>query len=180
MKNSSDRIIGLPFLYMVLLSTLDYFFKDYIGSSEFEISVKVYVLIFIITLVSVFVFVLKNSQEKDKFIRIMKSFSYGTFCGFMLLMFIALVKDQSAFYLNKSYSKEKIQDKFVVTYRNNSEGENGVGLGSYNYKVWFSTKNKFSSEDLLFIQKNDTIKIEFYIGLLNKPFLPFGKIEIIE
>lgn len=165
---------------MIILSTLDYFFKDYNSLNEFEISVKVYALIFIITLASVFAFVLKNSQEKDKLIRSIKGFSYGTFCGFMLLMFIVLVKDQSAFYLNKVYSKEKIQDEFVITYRNNIENVNGVGLGSYNHGVWFSTKNKFSTEDLFFIQKNDTVKIEYYIGLLNKPFLPFGKIDIIK
>lgn len=181
MKITDGKIIfwALVFYYW-LLEVLDYFLKDYNHRNEYKFSTSTYIIIFSIVLVIIFVFVLKHTQETDRFIRYAKSFAYGVFFGFFSLLFVLLAKDQTGFYLNKIYPKQEFTEEFEIIHRMRSDGDNIVGLKSVKDKIWFSTTNKFSIDDLIYIQKNDTIKIEYGIGLLNKPYLPFGKLEIIK
>ncbi|MEO1030254.1 MAG: hypothetical protein AAFX55_02560 [Bacteroidota bacterium] len=180
MKFSIEKLLALPMIYIGVLSLLDFFFKDYNDLNKFELSLISYIIIFCIVLLIVMGFVLRHSQEKDDFIKIAKSFAYGVFFGFVSVLYIGMVKDQTAFYLNKIYAKNSIEEYFEVTHKSVIDNDNVVGLKAVNSRHWFSTENKFSNENLIYIQENDTIRITYAIGLLNQPFLPYGKLEIIK
>lgn len=180
MKGSINKILFLPLIFIWLLDLLDYFFKDYNHQNKYELSTSTYVIIFLIVLLITCLFVLKHSQENDKLIKYLKSFAYGVFFGFASLLFMGMVKNQTAFYFNKAYAKKEIEEDFLIIHRLVSDGDNIVGIRSIDNGIWFSTTNKFSLENLIYIQKNDTIKIKYGMGLLNKPFLPYGELEIIK
>lgn len=180
MKDSTYKIVFIPIFFFGLLDILDFFFKDYNDRNDYELNLSTYVIVFSITLVFILAYVYRNSQEKDRVIKFIKGFAYGVFFGFITVFYIGMVKGQTAFYLNKLFPQELIKEDFKITYRHVSKGDNLVGLRSINSNHWFGTKNKFSMENLIYIQKNDTITLEFGIGLLNKPFLPNGEIEIIK
>lgn len=124
-------------------------------------------------------YVIKNSQEIDRFIKFAKGFAFGVFFGLIFLLFVGSVKDQTGFHLNKIYAKTTFEEDFEIINRAVIEKDSVVGLKSINNNCWFSTRNKFSHKDLLYIQDNDFIKVNLGIGLLNKPFLTYGKLEII-
>ncbi|EDP71120.1 hypothetical protein FBALC1_01512 [Flavobacteriales bacterium ALC-1] len=180
MKNSINKIIFLPLIYIGLLSAFDFFFKDYKDQSKYEISKSTYIIIFSIALLLIFLFVSRYSQETDKFIKYAKSFAYAVFFGFIVIIYLETVKDQTAFHFNKLYAKNIIAEDFEITQRAVIDEDSIVGLRSVNNKYKFYTENKFSLENLIYIQKNDTIKIKYSVGLLNKPFLQSGKIEIVK
>jgi hypothetical protein len=180
MKSSINKIILLPLIFIWLLSILDFFFKDYNHQNKYELTVSTYAIIFLIVLLITCLFVLKHSQESDTFIKYMKGFAYGAFFGFASVLFMGMIKNQTAFHFNKTYAKKEIEEDFLIIHRLVSDGDNIVGLRSIDNGIWFSTTNKFSLENLIYIQKNDTIKIKYGMGLLNKPFLPYGELEIIK
>lgn len=180
MKDPIYKIILLPVIFFGLLDILDFFFKDYIDRNEYILSTLTYIIIFFVVLSIIFLIVFLNSQESDKFIKIAKSFAFGVFFGLISTAYVGLVKDQTSFYLNRIFPQELIEEEFVVTYRHILKGDKLVGLRSVNKNYSFKTENKFSPENLIYIQKNDTIKIKYGIGLLNKPFLSSGKIKIIK
>lgn len=126
------------------------------------------------------VFVIYHSLEKDKFIKIAKGFAYGVFFGLISISFMFLFKAEVLFNINRIYAKQSIEDKFIIRYRIAENDDDKVGLNLAYKKLYFRTENKFSDEDLLKIQKKDTITIQYHIGLLDKPFLPHGKIAIID
>lgn len=180
MNININKITSLPFIYIGLLSLLDFFFKDYDDRNKFDLSLSNYLIIFTAVVCAVMLFVLKNSQETDRFIKIAKSFAYGIFFGLMTAIFVMIVKDQTAFHLNKSYAKTVFEEDFKINYRGVVDKDSIVGLRSINHNYWFMTFNKFSNENLLLIEDNDTIKIKMGIGLLDRPFLYSGNIEILE
>jgi hypothetical protein len=180
MKGSINKIIFLPLIFIWLLDLLDFFFKDYNHQNKYKLSTSTYVIIFLVFFLITCLIVLKFSQENDRLIKYLKSFAYGIFFAFTSLLFSGIVKNQTAFHFNKIYAKKEIEEDFLIIHRLVSDGDNIVGLRSINNGIWFSTTNKFSLENLIYIQKNDTIKIKYGIGLLNKPFLPYGKLEIIK
>ncbi|NRD21962.1 hypothetical protein HNV10_01830 [Winogradskyella litoriviva] len=180
MKVDINKIISLPFIYIGLLSLLDFFLKDYDDRNNYNLSTGNYLIIFTVAVCAVMLFVLKNSQETDKFIKIAKSFAYGIFFGFISVIYVTLVKNQTGFYLNRIYTKSIVEEDFEIFNRGIFDKDSIVGLRSMNDDYWFMTYNKFSYEDLLLIEDNDTIKIKMGIGVFNRPFLYNGKIEIVK
>lgn len=180
MKNQTYKLIYLPIIYYGLLGgILPYFYKDYKDRNTYELSTTTYVIIFATVLLIVSIFVLVNSREHDKLIKIIKSFAYGVFFGLSFTLYIVLVKDDTAFYLNRFSTKAQFEEKFKVTYSYGPEDKNSVGIRAIERNHWFGTTNKFSMEDFIYIQKHDTITLTYRIGLFNKPYLPHGKIEIL-
>lgn len=154
--------------------------KDYEDYQSFELSYKTYVIIFLVIVFLILSFVIYYSSEKDKFIKIAKAFAYGVFFSFISIYFITIIKDQTGFYINRISSNKSYQKDFKITYRDIENGDKIVRLKSIFVDFRILTRNKFSDEDLLIIQKKDTITIEYHVGILNKPFLKFGKIDILD
>lgn len=180
MKFPFEKLLAIPIIFIGILNLLDFFFKDYNDHNKYEIDLIYYIIIFSVVLIVVSLYVLYLSQDTDKFIKIARSFAFGVLFGLASVLFVGMVKDQTAFHLNKLYTKKNIEDHFEITHRAVAEKDSLVGLISVNNSHWFSTKNKFTYRNLIRIQKTDTIKLKYGIGLLNKPFLPYGKLEILE
>lgn len=174
------NILSIPFLYIGLLLLLDAFYKDYYGHDTFELTLISSSIIFFIILITVLLIVLWLSEEKDNFIKIAKSFAYGVFFGFAILFYIIMVKNDTIFYLNKSYAKEVFNEPFYVNYKNTSSRNNTVHIRSVFNDYDFTVRDKFIDSDFSRLKEGDIIVIKMAKGLLNEPFLFSGNIEIIE
>jgi hypothetical protein len=180
MKFSLDKLVALPFIYLLALPLLDSAFKDYEGEDSYGWDIKIYISIFIVSLFIVMLFVLYHSQENDKTIKFLKSFAYGLFFSFLATFYINLVKDQTIFYINKSFAKKDFKEKFVIIDTWSNEQKNQIKIESLSNDYFFIAKDKISLNNFSKIKKGDTITVNMSIGLLNKPFLSSGNLEIIK
>ncbi len=63
MKVGINKIISLPFIYIGLLSLLDFFLKDYDDRNNYNLSTGNYLIIFTVAVCAVMLFVLKITGE---------------------------------------------------------------------------------------------------------------------
>lgn len=173
-------IFALPFIYIFVLQTLDFFYADYRVSDTLELSGRTYIHILIISIVVLQQIIYRISSEMDMLIKITKSTAYAVFFGFALIFYLYSIMPQTLFYINKAYTKELKDDLFEVGYSYERDGELEFNFYS-NYKdLYFFTTNKIYKTNFNNIIEGDTVRVNYSIGLLNKPFLPSGKLEIIK
>ena len=135
MKDSTYKIVFIPIFFYGLLNILDFFFKDYNDRNNYGLPLSTYVIIFSITLVIILAYVYRHSQEKDRFIKFVKGFAYGVFFGFITVFYIGMVKDQTAFYLNKLFSQKLVKEDFKVKKKDGSSKTYRKGIYRENKKV---------------------------------------------
>lgn len=87
---------------------------------------------------------------------------------------------QTLFYINRAYTKENREDLFEVRYSHERDGDLKFNFYSNYRDVYFFTTNKISKSNFNNIPEGATIRVKYGIGLLNKPFLPSGNLEIIK
>ena len=174
-------ILAIPFAYIFVLNILDYFYSDYfISDDNLQLSSETYIYIFVISIVLIWGLIYWVSSEKDLLIRVVKSLGLGVFSGFVIIFYIYVVAQQTTFYVNKTYAKTEIVNLFEVRNKNDYKEELDVSYLSVDGEIYFHTKDKIRPSDFERLKEGDTVKIKYFIGLLNKPFLPYGDVEFIE
>ncbi|GAB5563674.1 MAG: hypothetical protein Wins2KO_07370 [Winogradskyella sp.] len=87
---------------------------------------------------------------------------------------------QTLFYINRLHVQEVKEDDFEIRYIHNSKGNLKLNLYSAKNDVYFFTENKISEQEFQRLKQDKTIKIRYALGLLNKPFLFKGQLQIIQ
>ena len=143
---SKLNLLYIPLYFWSILFLLDNFLKDYEGHDRIEFNIKTYIIIFVTAIIILFISFYNYFLEKDKFIKAAKSFAYSILFSLSTLIYIALVKDQTLFYLNRIYVKEKKIEIFDVVNIWEKENQNKITIESSNGDYLFFTKNKFNTE----------------------------------
>ncbi|WP_456461710.1 hypothetical protein [Lutibacter sp.] len=167
--------IGI-FIYLIFFfpsSQKEYYLEKDIIEFSFIENLKIIGILF---LVSMIYFYLYYSDEKDKFIRIAKTFSQSILIGLLYLLLIQDIIVSVGLLTNRLIEKQEIIEKYEVVEINGKYGE--VGLKSIKENYYERTKGKFNNTDLSQLRENDTIDIVFKKGIFGKKYLKNAQIVL--
>ena len=152
-------------------------FSDYEDYKPFDLKILdvLYIVLPFVLLSAIIIFWI--SSEKDRFIRIAKSFAYSIFIGLTLGVLVASFDSAFVFQVNRLYTKKTVLKSYHVKYIRDIDNTFEVTLRTPNNKNGFIIFNKFTPEEESRLREKQMITIETGVGLFDRPFLFRGKLK---
>ena len=173
LKRNWKWLVGIGIFLLIYKILVPYQYNFYLERDliDFELT-DTLIVIGIVFLISIFVFYRFLSIENEITLRIMKTFAFSVFMGFVYFIWIQSIIITSGLFINRMTNTDTVTERFEITYvMKNGE----VGIRSLEDQYFERTEKKFAESDLNKIKEGDTIKIDFQKGIFGKKYFELRK-----